>query len=94
MNIDLGEDFGQALMLAVVLFWICVGIVHIAFASGVFTDASQRDDLRFVGPLIWTLATLLGGVFVAGVYWIMHISAFNGAAQRAARPDDRDDDDR
>ena len=61
-------------------------IVHIAFAIAVFRDATYLRDPRnlraprkpiFVGRMIWFLATLIGGVFVAGSYWIMHHSRLN-----------------
>ena len=71
---------------------ICVSvitlIVHISFAVAVFRDATYLRDpqnLRaprkpiFVGRMIWLLGTLIGGVFVAGIYWVMHHSRLNQA---------------
>lgn len=55
-------------------------IVHIAFAIAVFWDATHLPASRkpiFVGAIIWFLGTLIGGVFVAGSYWIMHHSRLN-----------------
>ncbi len=57
-------------------------IIHICFAVAVSADAGSLPDGRkpiFVGPGIWCLATLLGGVFVAAVYWAMHHSRLNDA---------------
>ena len=65
---------------------IIVIVVNIAFAVAVFRDATHLRDPQnpraprkpiFVGRLIWFLATLVGGVFVAGIYWIMHHSRLN-----------------
>ena len=63
---------------------ICVSvitlIVHIAFAVAVFRDAARLPASRkpiFVGRIIWLLVTLIGGVFVAGIYWTMHHSRLN-----------------
>ena len=59
---------------------IIVIVVNIAFAVAVFRDAARLLGSRkpiFVGRLIWFLATLVGGVFVAGIYWIMHHSRLN-----------------
>jgi hypothetical protein len=63
-------------------YWIVAGvrivwlIISIAFASGVFADCrklqAQGRQVRLVPPLVWVLATLLGGVLTAGVYWLVH----------------------
>src|SRR3954471_25035445 len=64
--------------------WALVGTVltafiHIAFAWAVFDDAGvtwriePRKKLLVSGGL-WALATLLGGVLVASLYWAMHHS--------------------
>jgi hypothetical protein len=54
-------------------------VVHLAFSAAVFNDASrlheENQSLAFVGPVIWTLAVLIGGVFVAAAYWLIHHSA-------------------
>lgn len=55
-------------------------IVHIAFAIALFRDATNLPTHRkpiFVGAIIWFLATLIGGVFVAAIYWVMHHSRLN-----------------
>jgi hypothetical protein len=68
---------------AMVVFWAITVIIHISFALAVGSDATKlrnsSRDLIFVGPGIWFLATLLGGVFVAAAYWIIHHSRLNEA---------------
>jgi hypothetical protein len=67
------------------LFWIIFGclmaIVNLSFAVGVLIDADElklfRRKPRFVGTTVWALATLLGGVFVAATYWLIHHSTLN-----------------
>jgi len=54
--------------------WIFSIIIHIAFCIGVYRDAKNMKTI-FVGPGIWALATLLGGVFTAVAYWIVHHSS-------------------
>ena len=58
-------------------FWIiwalAVAVVNIAFAVGVFMDADlmfvkTKKNTFLVSKWIWTLATLIGGVFIAGIY--------------------------
>jgi uncharacterized membrane protein YwzB len=53
-------------------------IVHIAFSAAVFADAQnlKKDEgLTFAGPIIWSLAVVVGGVFVALTYWAIHHSS-------------------
>lgn len=54
-------------------------LVNIAFGAAVFKDANRRHNqfkkLVLVSPLIWSLAVLLGGVFVAIGYWFVHYSS-------------------
>lgn len=66
----------------VVLFWIATAIVHIVLADAVYNDAHKisetpERDLFFLGNGLWSLATLLGGIFVAAIYWAIHHSTLN-----------------
>jgi hypothetical protein len=70
------------LMVTLRIVWICLLIViHGAFAYAVWNDASKEEmggeGAPFVHSIIWGLATLLGGVFVAVAYWILQHSALN-----------------
>ena len=70
---------------------VIVIIVHISFAIAVFRDATNLPAPRkpiFVGPTIWLLATLLGGIFVATIYWIMHHSRLNPSVPATPPEDD------
>jgi len=70
----------------IILFWVVFGIltavINISFAIGIYADAD--DLLKHTGKRtflaakeVWALAALLGGVFVAGIYWVIHHSALN-----------------
>jgi hypothetical protein len=56
-------------------------IVRVCFATAVVQDIRRgREDGRnpwLVGAEVWALATLVGGVFVAAIYWLMHHSSLN-----------------
>ena len=54
-------------------------LIHILFSVAVFLDARRQDQYIptgsiFVKPMIWSLATLIGGIFIAAIYWLMHHS--------------------
>ena len=58
------------------LFLILKILVNILFASAVARDIGEltrrhRKPILTSG-FVWVLATLVGGVFVAAVYWFMH----------------------
>ncbi len=55
-------------------------LVHIVFAIAVYRDATDLDRVRtliIAGPAIWCIATLIGGVITAAIYWAMHHSRLN-----------------
>jgi hypothetical protein len=53
-------------------------VVHIWFAIFVRADAMEIDAEEsrrvFGSPSLWLLATLVGGLFTATIYWVMHRS--------------------
>lgn len=75
----LGLSFVNFAIIWAVGFWILTAIVHLTFASAVFRDAQRNRNRIFVLPGVWFIATLLGGVFVAAAYWVMHHSSLNQA---------------
>ncbi|MHA3772519.1 hypothetical protein ACXR0O_13370 [Verrucomicrobiota bacterium sgz303538] len=69
------------------VWYAVVALLHIAFAVGVARDSAefihiQRRNTALVGSFIWTLATLVGGVFVAAIYWAIHRSNLSAIARR------------
>ena len=84
----------------VVGFWstlilVLTVIVHFVFGYGVYVDAlrlfKRGRRLFFVKPRIWFFATLIGGVFVAGIYWVLHHSRLNPSIElQQMQNDERD----
>lgn len=53
-------------------------IVHVMFAGAVAKDAGNLNKITqktaLVSGVTWAFATLVGGVFVATIYWLIHHS--------------------
>lgn len=69
----------NAIFAIMLLIGLMTAIVHVGFAFAIWTDSGLmwrrlRRNTFLVSGGIWALATLLGGVFVAGVYWLVHHS--------------------
>jgi len=72
---QLGPSLWFTLATLVSLIWM---LIHWVFAVGVYRDAvalwRRGKAPLLVGTVTWFLATLMGGVFVAGLYWVIHHS--------------------
>jgi hypothetical protein len=78
MTMSVPGQIGGLPLFVIVVFWLMTLAVQVAFAAGVWRDASRLQRSRsgpfLAGPFWWMIATLLGGVFVAGIYWVIHHS--------------------
>ena len=75
-------------MIAIYIYWFAIIVVHICFAVAVFRDAENLESvparkLWFVNSGIWALATLVGGIFTAGIYWVIHHSTLRSPVEPA-----------
>jgi hypothetical protein len=90
LNISVGSQFGGLAIAFTFLYWVLAVVVHVSFTVGVWNDAAtfQRAGSRLflVGPAVWALATLFGGIFVAGLYWAIHHSSLRRADGGAKPP--------
>ena len=60
------------------VYWAVIVIIHILLAVGVY-DAAKRlgrenRPVIFVAGWVWAVATLIGGVIPAGIYWAINHS--------------------
>jgi phosphate/sulfate permease len=82
MDIDVLRFLPAPLLIGIWAAILVIGvIINVLFAAGVGNDANElrREGGRtqIAGQAVWVLATLLGGVFVAAVYWLIHRSALS-----------------
>lgn len=61
-----------------VLFYVNI-ILHFFFAAAIARDAGNLHKrglpTQLVSGFVWAFATLLGGVWTALIYWLMHHSS-------------------
>jgi len=62
-----------------IVILLLTAILHVIFASGVAKDVANFNHLgiptQFIPGYAWVLATLIGGILVLAVYWLMHHSS-------------------
>lgn len=65
------------------LLMVLTVLLHLIFASAVAKDAGELDKTgikpALVSGLVWAFATLVGGVFIAALYWFIHHSKLTRA---------------
>jgi hypothetical protein len=54
-------------------------VLHLILSSAVYSDARRLVTATgrgcfLGGPVLWWFATLLGGLFAVGLYWVIHHS--------------------
>ena len=86
-NGGLWAELAELMQLFVFGAMIIALVVHVFFAVGVLQDSSRRSKPRVLAPgPIWALATLIGGVFVATAYWLVHYSQLTKYAPDPEEP--------
>lgn len=59
---------------------IITGLLHVIFAGAIAKDAGRLEKQGYatflVSGITWAFATLIGGIWVVAVYWMIHRSTF------------------
>ena len=83
MNFDLMEYVAGPLQN---IYMVIIGlkvIINIIFAAAVARDAGLFEKRgvtpSLVGGITWAFSTLIGGIFVAAIYWFIHHSTLTRA---------------
>lgn len=75
---ELAKQFSLQIQTFYYLIVLINAILHVAFAGAVARDAGNLYRLGqkpvLVSAATWSFATLIGGVFTAAIYWILHYS--------------------
>lgn len=83
---ELARQFGSQIETFFYLIMLINGLLHLVFASAVARNAGQltRSGQKtiLVSATTWAFTTLIGGVFVAAIYWLLHYSTLTRATQQ------------
>jgi hypothetical protein len=75
---ELAQRYGPQIQTIYYLILCVSAILHIIFAGAVAKDAGRLYKLgqrpALVSALTWAFATLVGGPFLAAIYWFIHHS--------------------
>lgn len=75
---ELAKQYGNQIETFFYLIMLINGVLHLVFASAVARDAGHlsRSGQKpvLVSATVWAFATLVGGMYVAAIYWILHYS--------------------
>lgn len=83
---DLVKQFGSQIESFIYLISLINAILHFIFAAAVARDTGNLNRLGqrpvLVSGATWAFATLIGGVFVAALYWFLHYSTLTRPTAR------------
>ena len=72
------NDYQQSFQALQQMLIFINALIHFLFAGAVANDCGklQKHGLKpiLVSPATWAFTTLIGGVYVAGLYWFLHHS--------------------
>lgn len=75
---QLFQQFSVQIQTLSYLLFIINILLHVIFSGAVAKDGGRLQRLghktALVSPYTWAFATLLGGVFIAAIYWFIHHS--------------------
>lgn len=91
MLAELANQFSNQIQTFFYLIMLINGLLHIIFAGAVARDAGNLYRLGLKPVLVsaptWAFATLIGGVFIATIYWLLHHSTLTRPTLRETRYD-------
>jgi hypothetical protein len=76
---DFFQHYSEQLSVMSQFLLILNALIHVIFAGAVAKDAGHLHKVGqptcLVSGITWAFATLVAGVFVAGLYWFIHHSS-------------------
>jgi hypothetical protein len=80
------QQFALQIQTFFYLITLINGILHLIFAGAVARDGGSMNRVGqktvLVSAPTWAFATLIGGVFIASIYWLLHHSTLTRPTSR------------
>lgn len=89
MNFQLTHDLAPFAFGFAAITWLFVAILHLAIGLRIWANAIDIGTARFppnIAPWIWGFSAVIGGIFVAGLYWLIYYSALQRVDVRVSDP--------
>ena len=78
MLFDFMREYAAQISTIQLLVLFISALINVLFAGAVAKDAGDLTEnglpTILVSGLIWAFATLVGGVYIAAIYWFLHHS--------------------
>ena len=86
MFAEIAQQYSNQVQTCYYLLLFINAIIHVLFAGAVARDAGGLNKLgqkpALVSAATWAFATLIGGVFTAAIYWLIHHSTITRPTAR------------
>jgi hypothetical protein len=87
---NLAHQFATQIQTFFYLIALINGLLHLIFAGAVARDGGNMSRIGqktvLVSTSTWAFATLIGGVFTATIYWLLHHTRLTLASTTANCP--------
>ena len=78
MDFNIIQNFANEIDTVTTMITLINALIHIIFAGAVAKDSGhlhkQGHPIFLVSGITWAFATLVGGVIIATIYWLLHHS--------------------
>lgn len=86
---NLLAPFAQSISSISAILFLLNALLHVIIAAGIAKDIGYRHKRQavtlFIPGIAWVLSTLIGGILVLAVYWLIHYSSLAQSGRQTDR---------